>query len=104
MIKIMPVFKDIALKDLDSATLEKLSAVFGYHTHTSVIPASLLIDEIGLRGKMIGDAKISDTDANCIEVRMASTPEVVTIMISYIKQQVRDAFGIQLQEHNSITT
>jgi len=57
-----------------------------------------LIDQLGLRGKRIGGAKVSDQHANFILNDGHATAEDVIILISYIKQQVRDTLGIQLQE------
>jgi len=57
-----------------------------------------LIDEAGLRGKQIGGAKVSDEHANFIINTGFGKAEDVVILISYIKQQVRDQTGYQLQE------
>lgn len=57
-----------------------------------------LIEEVGLRGKQIGGAKVSDEHANFIINTGRAKAEDVVILISYIKQQVRDQLGYQLQE------
>lgn len=57
-----------------------------------------LIDAVGLRGKQIGGAKVSDEHANFIINTGNAKAEDVVILISYIKQQVRDTLGYQLQE------
>lgn len=57
-----------------------------------------LIDEVGLRGKKMGDAKISEEHANFIINTGKAKAEDIIILISLIKQQVRDKLGIQLQE------
>lgn len=57
-----------------------------------------LIDEAGLRGKKIGRAKVSDEHTNFIINTGNAKADDVVILISYIKQQVRDKFGVQLQE------
>ncbi len=57
-----------------------------------------LIDEAGLRGKKIGGAQVSEEHANFIVNTGDATAEDVVILISYIKQQVRDQLGVQLQE------
>jgi len=62
------------------------------------IGAGLLIDMLGLKGKIIGGAKISLEHANHIINTGKATAEDVITLISYIKQQVRDRFGIQRQE------
>lgn len=57
-----------------------------------------LVEKIGLRGKQIGGAKISDEHSNFIINVNNATAEDVVILISFVKQQVRDNLGIQLQE------
>lgn len=57
-----------------------------------------LIDEAGLRGKQIGGARVSDEHTNFIVNTGTARAEDVVILISYIKQQVRDQLGEQLQE------
>jgi len=57
-----------------------------------------LIEEAGLRGKQIGGASISEQHTNFIINKGQAKAEDVVILISLIKQQVRNKFGIQLQE------
>jgi UDP-N-acetylmuramate dehydrogenase len=57
-----------------------------------------LIDQVGLRGKRIGGAKISEEHANFIINTGNAKADDVVILISLIKQQARDELGIQLQE------
>jgi len=62
------------------------------------IAAGWVIDQLDLRGKKIGGAKISLEHANFIvNAGNASAKDVVTL-ISFVKQQVRDKFKIQLHE------
>lgn len=62
------------------------------------LPAGWLIEQAGLRGKKIGGAMASEKHANFIINTGATTAEDVIILASFIKQQVRDKFGIELQE------
>ena len=57
-----------------------------------------LIDDAGLRGKKIGGAQVSEEHTNFIVNAGDATAEDVVILISYIKQQIRDKYHIQLQE------
>ncbi|MDP2683695.1 MAG: UDP-N-acetylmuramate dehydrogenase [bacterium] len=57
-----------------------------------------LIDEVKLRGKRIGGAKVSEEHSNFIINTGKATAEDVVVLISLIKQQVRDKLGIQLNE------
>lgn len=62
------------------------------------LPASWLIDLAGLKGKTIGGIQVSTDHANYLINTGAGKAEQVIQMISYIKQQVRDKYGIQLKE------
>ena len=62
------------------------------------IGAGLLIDMAGIKGKSIGGIKISLEHANHIVNTGKGTSEDVVMMISYIKQQIRHKFNIQLKE------
>lgn len=57
-----------------------------------------LIERAGLKGKTIGGAKISLEHANFIVNTGKATAEDIVMLISFIKQQVRTKFNIQLQE------
>lgn len=62
------------------------------------LPSSWLIDKAGLKGKTIGKVQVSYDHANYLVNLGGARAEEVVMMISFIKQQVRDQFGIQLQE------
>lgn len=61
-------------------------------------PAGQLIEEAGLKGFLLGGAKVSEKHANFIVNTGNATADEIVQLISYIKQQVRDKFGVQLQE------
>ncbi|MBI4652671.1 UDP-N-acetylmuramate dehydrogenase [Candidatus Kuenenbacteria bacterium] len=60
--------------------------------------AGYFIDQCGLKGKKIGKAIVSKNHANFIINTGQATAKDVIILISLIKQKVRDKFNIQLQE------
>lgn len=62
------------------------------------VGAGWLISKLGLQGKKIGGTKISLEHANFVVNTGGATSDDVVIMTSYIKQQVRDNFKVQLQE------
>jgi len=62
------------------------------------LPAGWLIDQLDLRGKKIGGAMISEKHANFLVNTGNATADDVVMLMSFVKQQVRDALGIQLQE------
>lgn len=81
---------------------EKLRKEFELDTGTSVkdekLPAGWLIDHVGLRGKEIGGAKVSDIHPNYIINTGSATAESILILASLIKQRVRTQLGVQLRE------
>ena len=65
----------------------------------SKIGAGWFIDQAGLKGYKIGGAQVSAEHANfVVKVDDNARAEDIVMLISYVKQQVRDKFGIQLQE------
>jgi len=61
------------------------------------IPAGLLIDKVGLKGKAMGGAMVSEKHANFIVNKDEATAAEVLKLVSLIKSKVRDAFGIELE-------
>lgn len=62
------------------------------------LPAGWLIDHVGLRGKEVGGAKVSDIHPNYIINTGAATAESILILTSIIKQRVRTEANVRLQE------
>ena len=62
------------------------------------IAAGWIISELGLKGKKIGDVKVSLEHANFIVNTNVAKAEEFIMMISYIKTKVRDEFKLQLKE------
>ncbi|PIR13419.1 UDP-N-acetylenolpyruvoylglucosamine reductase [Candidatus Falkowbacteria bacterium CG11_big_fil_rev_8_21_14_0_20_39_10] len=93
------VFKNLLIEDLRQASqyvaerAEEEGVVKG-----GKIGVGWLIDLAGLKGKNIGGAKVSLEHANYIVNTGKATAEDVIMLISYIKQQIRTKFKVQLQE------
>jgi len=66
------------------------------------IPAAWLIEEVGLKGKKIGGAMVSEKHANFIVNTGNATAENVVMLAAIIKTRVRNKFGIQLREEVQI--
>ena len=62
------------------------------------LPAGWLIQRAGLCGKRMGGAMVHGEHANYIVNTGEATAENVIMLVSLVKQQVRDKFGVQLQE------
>lgn len=67
-----------------------------------IIPAGLLIELCDLKGKKIGDAKISDKHANFIINLKNATSNDVMSLINLIKKSVKEKFLIDLNEEIKI--
>lgn len=62
------------------------------------LPAGWLIDHVGLRGKKIGGAMVSDIHPNYLLNVDGATAEDIIMLSSLIKQRVRTQLGVQLRE------
>ncbi len=90
------IFKNPVVKN--KKLIQEFQKDTGKKIHSDKVPAGYLIDRLGLKSKKIGGAMISDKNANFILNIGNATAEDVIILISFIKQQVRDKYGIQLEE------
>jgi len=62
------------------------------------VPARFLIEEAGLKGKIIGGAQVSEKHPNFIINIGGATKEDIEELIETIKRQVKDIFGIEMSE------
>jgi UDP-N-acetylmuramate dehydrogenase len=86
-----PVVTDEALrKEFESETGVKLK--------DDKLPAGWLVAHVGLRGKAVGGAKVSDIHPNYIVNTGTATAEEVIMLSSLIKQKVRTELNIRLIE------
>ena len=70
----------------------------GQKTLGGKIPAGWLIDEVGLRGKKIGQVMVSEKHANFLVNLGGARAQDVIMLASFIKMKVRDELGIELRE------
>ncbi len=92
------IFKNILMDQIDTSKLaEKGLDLKPFEAHNK-IPAGFLIDNLDLKGKTIGGAQVSPKHANYIINTGKATSADINMLASLIKQQVRDTYGIQLQE------
>lgn len=70
----------------------------GNKSEKGVIPAGYIIEALGLKGKKIGGAQVSDKHANFIMNTGKAKAEDFIILAAIIKTRVRNKFGIQLKE------
>jgi UDP-N-acetylmuramate dehydrogenase len=93
------VFKNIMIKDLRLANifLAQKAENSGV-VKDNKVSAGWLIDQLELKGKNFGDIKISLEHANFIINTGKGKAQDFVMLTSFIKTQIRDEFGIQLQE------
>lgn len=93
------IFKNMHFTDLQTANpelaqlAEKENRVKG-----GKVGAGWVIGQLDISGKKIGNAKISLEHNNFIVNTGGATADDVVMLISYIKMQVRDRLGVQLNE------
>ena len=92
------IFKNISFDEVDIDDLAKRGVEIEKFSESQKIPAGYLIDKVGLKGKQIGGAQVSEQHANYIVNIGEATAEDVIMLISLIKQQIRDKYGVQLLE------
>lgn len=88
------VFKNVWVPQLKPRFQEK----FKDFIKDDKISAGFLISEAGLKGKKIGGAAVSEKHANFLVNAGGATAEEMIILISLIKQKIRNNFGALLEE------
>ncbi|XOB41364.1 MAG: UDP-N-acetylmuramate dehydrogenase [Candidatus Nealsonbacteria bacterium] len=91
------VFKNFDLNKIENKLFEKFPE-FKKFRKTKIIPAGFLIEKAGLKGKIIGGAKVSEKHANFIVNFKNATAKDVKELIDLIKNKVKDKFKIELEE------
>jgi len=89
------MFKNPVVREELIKLFEKES---GVECRGKKVPAGWLIDMCGLRGKEVGGARVSNKQANFILNANNATANDVVILLSLVKQKVRNNFNIQLEE------
>jgi len=92
------IFKNVLFEQVNLKDLEEKHVEIEKFSKYKKIPAAYLIERAGLKGHSIGGAQVSEVHGNYIVNKGEATAEQVIMLISFIKQQVRDKYGVQLQE------
>jgi len=59
--------------------------------------AGRMIDELGLKGLSVGDARVSDRHANFfVNTGRASSKDMLAL-IAYVRERVQEAYGVALE-------
>jgi UDP-N-acetylmuramate dehydrogenase len=93
------IFKNIKFAKLsrENSELAQAAEEMGI-VKNGKIGAGWLIDRMGLKGKIIGGAKISLEHANFIVNTGSAKADDVIILINYVKTKARNKYGVFLQE------
>ncbi len=78
--------------------IEEYKKDTGKQAKDKVIPAGYIIDVLGLRGKKIGGAMVSQHHGNFLVNTGKATAEDFIILSAIIKTRARNEYGVQLQE------
>jgi len=93
------VFKNLKFEDVlrDNIVVAEWAKKEGV-VKNGMLASGWLLDKLGFKGKTMGGVKVSLEHANFIVNTGKGRAEEVVMLISYIKQQVRNRFKIQLFE------
>lgn len=84
---------DVALQQqLDISRIE-----YDEVKHDEWIPASFFIREVGLSDHVMGRVRFADEGGTIENIGNAKAEDVI-MLGSYVKQQIRDTYGVQLRE------
>ena len=92
------VFKNYLLRDGELERLKKEADIPQEMLDKKIISAGWLIDQMDFKGRQIDGVQVSEKHANFIVNLGNAKAEAVVQLISLIKTQARDRFGIQLEE------
>jgi UDP-N-acetylmuramate dehydrogenase len=82
----------------DKELIARFEREKGLKCRDNTLPAGWLIAEVGLRGKQIGGAAVSQEHANFVVNLGSATAQDVLAILSFVKMKVRDELGVQLRE------
>ncbi len=93
------IFKNISIRQVEKDN-KKLAErlVKNNIVKNNVVSVGWVIDSLKLKGKIIGDAKISEKHANfIINIGNATSFDIISL-IKYIKEKVKNEYNINLEE------
>ncbi len=92
------IFKNIEINSANLDKIDNLKNLPAEYLQYKKIPAAWLIEQAGLKGEKIGDARISEKHANFIINLGQATATQVKELIELAKNQVKQKFDLQLAE------
>lgn len=91
------VFKNVKIKNIDQIFFKKFPEAEKF-IKENVLPSAYLIDQCGLKGKIIGGAMVSNKHPNFIVNFKNAKAKDVLKLINFVREKVRKKFGIELEE------
>lgn len=93
------MFKNVALNGKEDLwKLRQETDIPSEFMEAKSIPAGWLIDQADLKGTKVGDAEVSDKHGNFCLNRGSATADQVVQLTALIKSNIRNRFGVQLEE------
>ena len=101
------VFKNVCLTKLEESRRTELVTEFEASSGQklegrTMLPAGWFIEQVGLKGRQIGQAKISNKHANVIINLGGAVSGDVVKLINEAKENVQKQFGVELEEEIKI--
>lgn len=95
--EILDIMKDLAQRRRDKQPLEYPSAGSTFKRPEGYF-AGKLVEDAGLKGYAIGGAQVSEKHSGFVINKGGATAKDVLDLVKYIKSQVKEKFGVELQE------
>lgn len=95
--EILDIMKDLSQRRRDKQPLEYPSAGSTFKRPEGYF-AGKLIEDAGLKGYSIGGAQVSEKHSGFVINKGGATAKDVLDLVKYIKHQVKEKFGVDLQE------
>ena len=90
-------FGDVRIDEAVRSELERTHFPLAEISKKTSIPACVFIQEMGLADHEMGHVRVAD-DGETIARQDHAQPEDIIMLASYVKQQIRDTYGVQLRE------
>lgn len=91
------VFKNIPTEKISKKIIESFKGKIK-NDPFPIIPAAALIEAVGLKGKIIGGAKITEEHTNIILNAKNAKASDVLALINLVKETIKDKFSVELEE------
>lgn len=91
-------FKNLRLATLPAALEKRLRQIFPEKIQHATLPAAVLIEAVGLKGKRVGQIKVADYHGNLIMNLGGGRARDVLALVASAKKMVYGKFRVKLEE------